>query len=643
MTTPALQLTTDNLLVNFDYQGDIVDLCWPSKAEDNLCLRDKISFKVYTSEKELITTKLNEQIINNGQSNYPFNSINRIDDKISYTYSPALPTNDRLELYYNFENTTSEQIDCILILHIPLDFGANMSRDCVFYHPEYSGLVFYEADKYVGVRADITPEEFACHDPKDNAGRGARPDKDLSLSNNPVSTGRVEGGLKYKISVPAGGVSNLTVYFDFANDLTGLMKKKESDQSQIIPVAMAFTNSYITPKTIEDLGLATVEAEKLQLLEASSRNLILGSIVPTGGSFAAVDSSYYKSHGSDDYSYFWPRDGAFTIQALAGVLADGSKLKEILNRHYDYVLRCFADKPYLEHRYRLNSSASLASSWYPWQGFADNPVGRLQLDQTAITLVSYARINQANNYNHPDFEATVQKICEFLADCIEADGSHKACYDLWENHSGKFTSTQAAIIAGLKAGIQVLNRSTSRNEYTELVGGLELVIYKALNALQTIFVKEGKFIRGLISTNQRDSGYTIDKSADSSVNLVWILGVLAAETQVVKDSVEDAAAKLETSALPGAYARYERDHYLNSHPESTGNPWYISSFWFAAYFAKTGRFKKTSQTINWAIKHMEPAGLLPEMADPVTGFGLSVRPLIWSHVELLNLLNYLRE
>lgn len=644
MTTPAIQLSSEHLLVNFDYRGDIVDLCWPNKAEDNLCLRDSIWFKVYCDGSELSSKEMNVQLDIGDQINYSFKSIEHTTGNFSYKYIPRLIGDSGLEIRYKFFAEDKVGKDYTLLLHIPIDFGANMSRDCVYYHPGYSGLVFYEEDRYVGVRASIPPAEFACHHPNDNAGRGARADKNLKLSNNPVSTGRVEGGLKYKVNVAAGANTELAIYFDFTRNLDGLLNKAQSRKHEpTTNTKKNFISSHITSRTIANLGLNPTETEKLLLLETSSRELILGSIVPTGGSFAAVDSSYYKNHGSDDYSYFWPRDGAFTVHSLAGVLAEGSKLKEILDSHYDYLLKCFADKHYLEHRYRLNGTASLASSWYPWQGFLDNPVGRLQLDQTAITLVSYARISQANNYNHSGFEAIVPKVCEFLADCIEDDGSHKAGYDLWENHFGKFTSTQAALIAGLKAGIQVLNSSTSKNEHNELVGRLERTITKALDALQTVFVQDGKFIRGLISINQGASGYTIDKSADSSVNLVWKLGVLSAETQVVKTSVEDAATKLETSSLPGAYARYERDHYLNSHPESTGNPWYISSFWFAAYFARTGQLKKTSQTINWAIKHMEPAGLLPEMADPVTGFGLSVRPLIWSHVELLNLLNYLRE
>jgi len=82
-------------------------------------------------------------------------------------------------------------------------------------------------------------------------------------------------------------------------------------------------------------------------------------------------------------------------------------------------------------------------------------------------------------------------------------------------------------------------------------------------------------------------------------------------------------------------ARYEEDDYYRVSREVTGNPWFVSTLWYADYLiqkaASLDEFEKAEELLEWVVRHALPSGVLAEQIHPLTGQPLSVSPLTWSH------------
>jgi GH15 family glucan-1,4-alpha-glucosidase len=71
-----------------------------------------------------------------------------------------------------------------------------------------------------------------------------------------------------------------------------------------------------------------------------------------------------------------------------------------------------------------------------------------------------------------------------------------------------------------------------------------------------------------------------------------------------------------------------------------GNPWFICSCWYAKYLIRKAASKEEMEEpleiLNWVMDHAQPTGLLAEQVHPISGEGLSVCPLTWSHAEFID-------
>ena len=82
-------------------------------------------------------------------------------------------------------------------------------------------------------------------------------------------------------------------------------------------------------------------------------------------------------------------------------------------------------------------------------------------------------------------------------------------------------------------------------------------------------------------------------------------------------------------------ARYENDSYYRVHSKFPGNPWFVTTLWYAQYLIARARvaadLAPAVNLLEWTAAHALPSGVLAEQLDPVTGSPLSVSPLTWSH------------
>jgi GH15 family glucan-1,4-alpha-glucosidase len=99
------------------------------------------------------------------------------------------------------------------------------------------------------------------------------------------------------------------------------------------------------------------------------------------------------------------------------------------------------------------------------------------------------------------------------------------------------------------------------------------------------------------------------------------------------------ASDLTVHSPIGGIARYEGDIYHHKGGDYPGNPWIITTLWYAEYLILNAKgkddLKKAEEILVWVTNHASPSGILSEQLDPYSGNALSASPLIWSHAAFV--------
>ena len=96
----------------------------------------------------------------------------------------------------------------------------------------------------------------------------------------------------------------------------------------------------------------------------------------------------------------------------------------------------------------------------------------------------------------------------------------------------------------------------------------------------------------------------------------------------------------------GGIARFENDDYYRISGPSTGNPWVITTLWYAEYLLDRARtstdLDRVREIFAWVARHAQSSGVLSEQLDPRTGVQVCAAPLTWAHGEyVMAILKYL--
>lgn len=135
------------------------------------------------------------------------------------------------------------------------------------------------------------------------------------------------------------------------------------------------------------------------------------------------------------------------------------------------------------------------------------------------------------------------------------------------------------------------------------------------------------------------NGNKKDLTIDSSLALIFILGVIKFQDPVLQKTLDIVEEKLGISNKNGGIARHENDNFQRVDKKFTGNPWIISTLWIARWKIAQARviedLKNGLNLLNWVCNHSLPSGVLAEQINPIDGLPISVSPLIWSHAEYI--------
>ncbi|HXY62267.1 MAG TPA: glycoside hydrolase family 15 protein, partial [Nitrospirota bacterium] len=210
-------------------------------------------------------------------------------------------------------------------------------------------------------------------------------------------------------------------------------------------------------------------------------------------------------------------------------------------------------------------------------------------------------------------------------------------YDLWEERLGIHTFTTCAVIAGLNAA----GNFTSAFGETELWEKYRRAADRFKGALEEHLFDHasGMFVNsvsGIDGSPQKNFRF------DASLCGLFAFGVFPASDEKVVNTIEMLKEKLWCRTGIGGLARYEIDHYQSvavPSPEIPGNPWIISTLWYAQYLIqKAGNgaeLRKSIAVLNWVCERALRSGVLAEQVNPFTGAVVSVSPLMWSHAAFI--------
>ncbi|MCL5260351.1 MAG: glycoside hydrolase family 15 protein [Gammaproteobacteria bacterium] len=517
------------------------------------------------------------------------------------------------------------------------DFHILGSRigDTAVFRPEIKSLLHYKKDRYflVNIYANkkFGIDFFATGNKEQPMQEGTwRDAEDGILSGNPIAQGSVDSVISVHLTINPKQPE--TCYYwicagknwDEVLALNSMLQKKRP--AVIFKQTIDYWKLWVDK---EQLNFSLLPEKLAKLYQRSL--LILRTQIDNSGSIIAANDSDAIYFNRDTYSYMWPRDGALTAYAL-----DLAGFAEITCRFFNFCSKIIEKDGYFLHKY--TPSGMLASSWHPWE---KDGVMQLPIQEDETALVIWALWQHFNLYKDiefikPLYRSLIKNAADFMMNYRDAK-THlpMPSYDIWEERQGVFTYTAAAVVGGLVAAAN----------FAKIFGDIELAkeYEKGANDLREAMVKylylevEQRFCRG-INFNP-DGVIKVDATVDSSLFGLFAFGAFPANDQKVKNTMQQVYAKLWCHTPVGGLARYEDDVYYRKNNDIPGNPWFVTTLWYAEYLIHAANTREELDLalpiLEWVCEHALTSGVLAEQVDPYTNEPLSISPLSWSHATYI--------
>lgn len=353
-----------------------------------------------------------------------------------------------------------------------------------------------------------------------------------------------------------------------------------------------------------------------------------------GGIIASTDSDMFQ-YGLDTYSYVWMRDGAYIALAL-----DRAGDSNIARRFFTFCHRVITEDGYFMHKY--SPDGSLGSSWHPW--YAD---GKSQLpiqeDETAIVI--YALHEHIKNtkdieYLESVYDSLVDRAGKFLVSYRDPlTKLPLPSYDLWERKRGVSTYTCSCVVGGLDAAAalsELLGKEKNKKMFSKAAQEIRA-------GIMTHLWREDAGLFGNMVT-VRGKEVQLDTTVDiSSPYGVLIFSVLDKKDDRLRRAFENTVAILGSGVVVGGLPRFENDDYYRVPGTATGNPWFLTTLWYADYLirnAESERALEEAHTIlTWVSSYALSTGILSEQLNPETGEQVCAGPLTWAHGTYVDVVN----
>jgi glucoamylase len=528
------------------------------------------------------------------------------------------------------ENLQSARRQVELFFAHDFDISGNSIGDTAMYDPKTGGIVHYKSSRYFLINGQAKDKagltQFAVGVKKVGGKEGTfRDAEDGVLSGNAIAQGSVDSVVSLLVELEAHSKGSVYYWICAGEDwnevrrLDDLVKRKHP--RTLIGRTAEYWKLWVHKESppIERLP------QKVTRLYGRSLLVLRTQLDSQGGIVAANDSDVIQ-YNRDTYSYVWPRDGALVANAL-----DLAGYPMPAQRFYNFAASAIEEEGYLLHKY--NPDGTLASSWHPWYDISGSQLP-IQEDETALViwaLWQHFVVYRDIEFIKPLYRPLIKKAARFMvAYRDEETGLPGPSYDLWEERRGILSFTTGAVFGGLTAAslfCTVFGEHDKAEAYrkaaSEIRDGASRYLWRE---------DLGRFCRMVF--RNRAGMLMVDDVCDSSLWGLFAFGLYTPDDPRVGATMNALRQKLWLKTEVGGMARYENDTYYRVSERLPGNPWFISTLWFADYLiraAKDEMSKEALDILNWVSDHALPSGVLPEQLHPITGEPLSVSPLTWSH------------
>lgn len=522
-------------------------------------------------------------------------------------------------------NTTDRARDVRLFLHQLLEISNSNASDTAQYLPDDDAIVHYKGLRtfITSGRAEGKPfDQFVVGlngiEGHDGSYRDA---EDGELSGNAIEHGRVDSVIRFSLTLSPHDSSRVHYWIAAGKSQREalLIHKKIVDEG--ILHRMLLTANYWH----EWLKPANDAAEQMDVIYRKpflQSVLLIKSHLDKRGAVIASTDTTMLNYSKDSYSYCWPRDGALVMWPLIRL----GYVDEPLH-FFMFCRRILTSGGYLMHKYQPDGA--LGSSWHPYihDGIIAPPI---QEDESAIVLFLFAQyylMRKDEKLLREFYPTFVSPIANFLASYIGKNDLPKPSYDLWEEVFQTSTYTVATVYGALDAAAHLADVIGEAEDALRWRTAAEQI---QLAAQKQLIGDDGTLVKGIKVDGGQD--ITLDSSSGFAG---FMFGLFDVNDKVVANTFTAMSERLRSG---GGLARYEHDYYNRTRQDSIGNPWHITTLWYAQYLLEMERYDEAKAEINWTLSYMMQTGVLAEQLDPDTGAPLSVAPLTWSQAELASCL-----
>jgi len=513
-------------------------------------------------------------------------------------------------------------------------------QDTALYEPDTNTIIHYRGKRYFMVNGLSKYGGMSTYTTGKSEYHGYigtwKDAEDGSLQRNPITQGSVDSTIGFNLEINPNSEEILYFWMCAGKRFREINKLNQyvvtNKPAKIIEHTEQYWRNWVNKKKITCTGVDTniIAAFKQSLL-------IIRTQIDNRGAIIAANDSDIMKFNKDTYTYMWPRDGALVAKTLSmtGYL-------EITKRFFSFCADVITDEGFMMHKY--NPDKSVGSSWHPWynQNKKQLPI---QEDETALVLYSlWEHYKQFKNieYIHDIYKPLVKKAADFIEKYVHPTTNLPyESYDLWEEKRGVSTFTCATVYAGLIAAsklAQLIGHKSDSKRYDQQAKNIKKATLKFL------WDDEEKYFLKRVQCDTKGNIIERDKTVESSTMSIFLFELLPFNDEKVIENMKKIKEKLTVKTNIGGLARYEKDTYQkdfsdNDFNKIPGNPWVITSLWYAQWLslmAKKGEdLVKPLNIIKWSIKYANKAYIMPEQFDPYTGKHISVAPLTWSHATFV--------
>lgn len=633
-----------SLLVNFDDKYQIRDIYFPHVGQENHTQGFPFRFGVWVDgdfswiHEDEWTRKLC----------YEKETLVTDVSLVNKLLGIEIVSNDTVASHENIflrrvrvSNLLDKTRDVRIFLHQDFRISESKIGDTAFYDPESASLIHYKRDRYFLINTEPHFDEFATGRKAFRDQEGTwRDAEDGTLHGGAITEGSVDSTICVKVELAPQASSEFYYWICAGKSHQEVTELNQQIKDETPKVFLNYTENYwrvwVNKNDTDFDGLAP---EIVDLFKRSL--LIIRTQIDNDGAILAANDSDVEARATDHYSYLWTRDGALVANAL-----DLAGYSHLTRKFFRFCGEIVHPNGYFLQKY--NPDGTPASGWHAsWDKWAKRKLVPIQEDETA--LVIWALWEHYNLYRDIEFIRRLYRplivLCaDFMLEFIEENGLPKASWNLWEDRRGVHAFTCGTVVGGLRAAANFANLfgETERGElYEDAADKMVEAIRKHLFSNEL-----GRFLRA-IETND-DVNFHADTAIGASIFSLFYFGAFAPDDELIQKTMRQVEQKLWIPNEIGGVARFENDGYMRITNDATGNPWFICTLWLADYRIAVAKKKEdlkgSLEILEWTCKRASASGVLAEQVNPLTGEGVSVSPLTWSHSTFVaTVMNYVKK